>query len=60
MHINELSMLGMGHRFLTMLASTCGMWDWQGVMALDGILILQDSVISEKVPDEAVLVKVHH
>lgn len=53
-------MLGMGHRFLTMLASTCGMWDWQGVMALDGILILQDSVISEKVPDEAVLVKVHH
>ena len=33
----------------------------QGVMALDGVLILlQDSIIGEKVPDEAVLVEVHH
>ena len=47
MHIDELAMLGMGHRFLTMLTSTSGVRDWQGVMTLDGILILQDSIISE-------------
>ena len=53
-------MLGMGHRFQTMLASTSGMWDRQGVMALDGILILQDSIVGEEVPDEAMFVEVHH
>lgn len=60
MHINELAMLGMGHRFQTMLASTSGVWDRQGVMTLDGILILQDSIISEQVSNEAMLVKMHH
>ena len=60
MHIDELAMLSMGDRFLAMLTSTCGVWDWQSVMALDGILILQDSIISEKVPDETMLVEVHH
>ena len=53
-------MLGMGHRFLTMLASISGMWDRQGVMPVDGILTLQDSIISEEVPDKALLVEVHH
>jgi len=53
-------MLGMGHRFQTMLASTSGVWDRQGVMTLDGILILQDSIISEQVSNEAMLVKMHH
>ena len=56
-------MLGMGHGFQAMLASssTGDLRDGQGVMALDGVLILlQHSIIGEQVPDEAVLVEVHH